>query len=168
VTNFATSNDGERFEVSLACVNECAAGAQARLYKAGLWIKLESLDKADIHYRTSHGMNVIMAYDLDFQRTKIDLSAFSNPTFDFQATAFVSSSGSTQVQLVTAATADFGPSALTAITGSQLDFIDTNKTLLKTAAPITLTTGDRFLPQITPGTGTMTLIDTGIIVHTQR
>ena len=45
VDHFTVANNGDLFEPVIRCELECSGGS-VRLYKAGLWVRLENLSKA--------------------------------------------------------------------------------------------------------------------------
>ena len=167
LSGFSTENENENFDVKLRCEFGCASG-NISLYKAGLWVTLEFLTMADVHYRTSLGQLgvAVSAPDIS-ERTLVDLAAFSNPTLTFRALGNVSNPGdAADLYLMSAAAADSGTAGLTTLSAA-LSFTSTTKTMQETG-PVAVPTGTRVLPQIQIGTGQMTLTDTFIVVNTQK
>lgn len=168
VTGFSASNEGHEYEISLRCeYSSCASGGHVDVYKAGLWIKLTALDKVQIPYRLSLGNSPMMTYDDDSERTQIDLTLFSNPTAYFEAAAGVASAGSASIDLMTAGTADLGPSALVPVAGSTLSVNSMSKTRVRSSA-ITPTSGDRLLPELTISGTPMNVQSTTLVIEAHK
>ena len=167
ISNYARTNEGDEYQVTIRCDRYCGSGRQIALYKAGLWVKLDALDKVEVHLRTSLGANISFTNDIDHERTLLQLSAYSNPVVYFQATAEANGGSQVHVRLMSAAASDFGPSVLTPVAGSTVTFDSETKTQLRSPA-LTLTNGDRYLLQAEPVTGGLKLIDSSLVIRAQR
>jgi fibronectin type 3 domain-containing protein len=170
--DFGSANEGDLYQIVLRCDTitdgDCDTGS-ARLYKAGLWVTLTSVSKAETVYRTSLALTATSETLPTSERTMIDLSKFSNPMSYFQATgnATVMMDSGT-IDLVSLGTTDSGSSSPTAIPGTSLIFSSTAKSYQRTPASITLNSGDRHIPRITPGTDPFRFYDASIVVQSQR
>lgn len=166
-SGFSTANNGQDFDVQVRCEFNCTTG-NISIYKAGLWVTLESLAMADVYYRTSLGQGGINSTtNIASQRSLVDLSAFSNPTVSFQAVAnVVGGTDLGDVTLMSVGANDSGFAGITALS-STLNFGSTTKTLQSTA-PFAVANGTRILPQVNPVSGQTNLVDTGIVINTQK
>ena len=159
-TNFAALNDGDQIEPSIRCELNCANGLGISLYKAGLWVRLTRLNKAEIYYRLARASSTFSDTVFDGERSFLNLSSFSNPTVNFLANGYTSPGDSATVQLITAGTSDQGiPAPLVPVAGSSLLFNSGSKVQSSTSAPLTINSGDRFLLDATPASGTFRIID---------
>ncbi|MDR3606920.1 MAG: fibronectin type III domain-containing protein [Oligoflexia bacterium] len=161
VSGFGSSNESDQYEIMMNCQTSCTSGSVS-LYKAGLWVSLNNLSKAEVIYRDSLGSsNISSPNTLDLERTLVDLTLFSNPTAAFQAVASVTSN--TTIELMSDGTQDSGTASLGAVSGSSITFYSSSKTWQRSGT-ITLTSGNRFLPYVDPAGGSATLVDSAIIV----
>ncbi len=167
VQNFAATNEGQNYQIGIRCDSDCDTGS-ALLYKAGLWVTISKLNKAQVIYRTSLGQLVNAPVTLDGQRTLVESSLFSNPTFFFQATGHVGVDLDTAtVDLLSFAGTDSGTAGGSLIAGSSLNFISSAKTLSRSGV-LAPTNGDRILPQVTPGTSQFRIVDSALVIETAR
>jgi hypothetical protein len=151
ITNFAAINEYDMYEVQAACWTQCSTGAVA-LYKAGLWLNLVSLSKARIYFRI--GMAAVDAttqMSLS-ERTFLDLSAFLNPVVSYAAVADPGAGASTTVQLLSVGTQDGTTNSPTDVSGSDIVFSSQGKTI-QWSSGLTVTSGNRFLPNVIPSNG---------------
>jgi fibronectin type 3 domain-containing protein len=164
VTNFAApTNEGDSYEMELTCASGCSTGSVA-LYKAGLWVTLNPLTKAEIIFRNMLAANLSNTSIVNNERTLIDPSLFSNPNFFFSGVVQVLGSGTANLLLMNAGAQESGTSGLTAVSGSSLNFSSSSKTKLQTASPLSLSGATRYLPQVTPGTTTANVISTSLVI----
>jgi fibronectin type 3 domain-containing protein len=167
-SQFDSTTEGQNFQVSIRCEFNCASGS-VKLYKAGLWLTLKQITKLRIPFRIGFGLMGASTTAQDNERTRIDTTAFSNPSFDFQSVATVSAPNTMTAALSTAGTDDQGTTTITPIAGSNLVFSSPTKTLARTSSGLTLANGDRFLPLLTPGAmTTYKLIDATVLVDAQK
>lgn len=165
VTGFSSANEDEEYQVSIRCLANCNDG-QVRLYKAGLWVRLENLDKAQVIFRNSLGATPPGSTNYDHQRTLINLSLFSNPVSYFQATATILAGVDTGlIFLNTNGGSDSGLSGLTPVVNSTLSVTSNTKSLVRSPA-ITLTSGNRYIPTANPTTSMMFMTDSAIVIDT--
>lgn len=155
LTGFDDINNGENFEIDLACKSGCTNGGWVGLQKAGLWIELERLEKAISYFRlTPFSEMVSVETDLLESRILIHLDDFSNPELFIQAKASSSGMASSTIQLVSLGSADSDPSIPVAVSGSDLTFNGSLPTLVRSGA-LTISSGERFGARIQPGSGSM-------------
>ncbi len=148
--NFDDTNEGQKYRVTMKCQTNCTGG-QLHLYKAGLWVKLQDLSKAEVQYRLSLGHNGLSTdTPLVEQRTSIDSSLFLNPILRFFAVGKLNSLGGANIELQTASTNDFGSTGLQPIVPANLAVASETKSYLGPSAPLTLPANDRFLPLALP------------------
>ncbi|MDZ4081556.1 MAG: hypothetical protein U1E10_01350, partial [Bdellovibrionales bacterium] len=165
VTGFSSSNENENYQVAIRCLANCDDG-QVQLYKAGLWVRLENLDKAQVIFRTSLGASPSGPTDYDHQRTLINLSLYSNPVAYFQATAtLMNGMNPGSIFLNTHGANEFGTAGLTPIANSALSIDSSSKSLVRSPA-LTLNSGDRFIPSADPTTSSMSMTDSAIVIET--
>ena len=171
-TFFDPSNDGDQYEVTIACVSTtsgvtpgCAPGA-INLYKAGLWVTLTHLSKAEVVFRDSIYNPVSISTTFDQERTQIDLSAFSTPTVFLQGVASVSS-GSATAELMTAGSSDAGLGGLAFLGTSAMTFSSPNKSWGRSGA-VTLNSTDRILTNFNPSGSAAIMVDSSIVVQSVR
>jgi fibronectin type 3 domain-containing protein len=165
VTGFSSSNENESYQVAIRCLANCDDG-QVQLYKAGLWVRLENLDKAQVIFRTSLGASPSGPTDYDHQRTLINLSLYSNPVAYFQATAtLMNGMNPGSIFLNTHGANEFGTAGLTPIANSALSIDSSSKSLVRSPA-LTLNSGDRFIPSADPTTSSMSMTDSAIVIET--
>ncbi len=168
VSEFGASNELQKYQVSMLCQTNCSSGSVA-LYKAGLWVRLKDLSKAQLHYRTALGkLNWTVNGVVDTQRTLIDSSKFSNPVYYFVAIAKLANLGTASIELHTSGSNDFGLLGTSVIAGSPLSIIDTDASYVKSAAPVILNSNDRFLPYLVPSGNQVDFTSSLIIVNTTK
>lgn len=163
VTGFSSANEMDLYQVALRCVAECDSG-QARLYKAGLWVHLKNLDKARVVFRTSLGATPSSPTHYEHQRTRVDLSQFSNPVSYFQATATIlAGMNSGTVWLSDVGSDDSGLTNPTLVPSSELTVNSNTKSLYRSPA-LAPTSGHRFVPSVDPGSAMLQITDSAIII----
>lgn len=163
---FSTANEGHQYQIAVRCLTNCMSGG-AVLYKAGLWVRLSSMDKVQILYRTSFGANLSSPAVLESQRTLIDLSLFSNPTVKSQSVGSLMMSGTaTTLELMDLLTTDSGTTG-TAVVGSDNSISEQTKSIHRSPA-VSITSGRRFAPHIAPGNATYRHVDSAIVVEGVR
>jgi fibronectin type 3 domain-containing protein len=166
VNNFASpTNDLNQYQLAMRCYDKCGVGA-VNVYKAGLWISLTDLQQVELIYRNSLGTETVNSLtELDGQRTKIDLTKFSNPIVNFRATAVMNSGSSADIQLMSDGTSDSGSNGLVAVSGSKLNFFGFGTQVLQTTVPLSIQTGDRFLTEVNPTGGDVQLLESALIIR---
>ncbi len=142
VTDFGSSNEDEAFAISLRCQFNCETGAQARIYKAGLWVRLVHLQKAQVSWRTSLGASLPASNTvLDLQRSFINLSDFNSTQVFWQ----VAMNSDQTVSLGNAGTNDAGTAGVTTVPGSSLTGGGTGFVEILRSSGLSLSSGDRYL-----------------------
>ncbi len=166
VNNFASpTNDLNQYQLAMRCYDKCGVGA-VNVYKAGLWISLTDLQQVELILRTSLGTETISSLtELDGQRTKLDLTKYSNPVVNFRATAMINSGGSADIQLMSDGAADSGSNGLVAVSGSKLNFFGFGTQVLQTTVPLSIQTGDRFLTEVNPTGGEVQLLESALVIR---
>jgi len=171
VTLFSTTENLNHYRLAMQCFNNCDLGA-VNIFKAGLWVNISNISQAEILIRNSMAArNIGGQWPTDTERSLVDLTKYSHPVVNFRAIANMSSpSGeNANISLMTngsGGSADYGFLGLSMITGSTLNFTSSTPQLKQTAAPVTLNSGERFVPEINPVTGTANLIDSYIVIQT--
>ena len=166
-TSFGLTNENHLYEVSLRCTAECSTGT-IQLYKAGLWVRLTSLDKAQVQFRTGFGQNVLSTTTLDNQRSLINLSAFSNPVVSAQYVGTLQGSGSVTMEMMDLQSADSGMIGASAVLNSDVVMSLQMKAQSRSPA-IAITNGNRFAPRVsTSGAAPYRHIDSSILIDASR
>ncbi len=166
ISGFGAANENEDFEIGLRCEFACTTG-RVSLYKAGLWVTLDSLSLVDIYYRIGLGQTgITLTTDNLTQRTLVDLTLFSNSTITFQTVGKVGAISDNADVYLMELTGDSGLAGLTAISAG-LNFSLPVKSLEQNS-PIVIPTGRRVVPQIQINAGQMHIIDSGIIINSHR
>jgi hypothetical protein len=111
-TNF---NDGDILELR---IKSNATTRTARIYKAGLWLKLKFLKKAEVAFRLATRKATATSLALPDGRFLWDAGAWSNPTVFFQTTAV--RSGTSTVTLQDHGINDNGTTSPTIVPGSTI------------------------------------------------
>jgi hypothetical protein len=167
VAGFGAANIGDSAQAAIACPLGCAAGAgSAMIYKAGLWIRLTELTKAEASYRCSPAATAGSLANADWERTLLDLASFSNPAASFVASAVGVGAGAT-IGLMNAGSSDSGYSGLAPVAGSTLVIPSGAAGSFSTVAspPLTVSSGIRVFPQISPGaSATAQVLSCAIVV----
>lgn len=163
VTGFSSANELNNYRIAIRCVAECQSGL-VRIYKAGLWVHLRNLDKAQVIFRSSLGSMPSGLTHFDQQRSRIDLSKFSNPTVFFQSTAAITAGMDTgTIWLNDANTDDSETSGLIQVGTSEL-LVNSNERSLYRSPALTLNSDRRFIPSADPGTSMMQITDSAIVI----
>lgn len=163
VVNFDSTNEGDNYGVSIRCEVGCLSGG-VRLYKAGLWATLTSLKHIEVFYRVGFGTSTSAQTVVDQERTRIDLSSFSNGSAKFRAVGTANNGSSATLDLVSLGTNDQGTATPNAVAGSTLSFSSSVKLPAESAGGLSITNGDRYAPQMNPGSDIFNLIDSTIVI----
>ena len=155
-TNFTNTNN---FELRI----NNATTRTSRLYKAGLWVKLKFLKKAEVFYRVTqrNGTSAITATIPD-ARFFWDASAWSNPTIYFQTSSLSNSINSSSVALMDHTTNDNGTTGAVAVSGATL-FPGTNFAIQRTSA-LTLNDMSYYILKHTVTSGTTNVLGSGFVI----
>jgi adhesin/invasin len=164
-TNFTNTNN---FELRI----NNATTRTSRLYKAGLWVKLKFLKKAEILYRVTqrngtltNGTTAITATIPD-SRFFWDASSWSNPTVYFQTSSLSTSTSSSTVALMDHTTNDNGTTGAVAVSGATLS-PGTTFAIQRTSA-LTLNDMSYYILKHTVTSGTTNALGSGFIVIQAR
>jgi adhesin/invasin len=136
-TNF---NDGDILELR---IKSNATNRTARIYKAGLWLKLKFLKKAEVAFRLATRKATATSLALPDGRFLWDAGAWSNPTVFFQTTAI--RSGTSTVTLQDHGTNDNGTTSPTIVPGSTITPATTFG--IQRSGALTLTDMNRYFVQ---------------------
>jgi len=162
---FTTANNGDSYELRLRCDALCTAG-QVSVYKSGLWVTLRSLKQVEIYYRASRAfMGSINSSISDTERVFIDLTSFSNPQALFQVTGFSPSGDTIPFALLDIFNLDTDTSPSSSVSGSVLNINSNVKMQARTSAPLTLTTGHRFVVESQSSPGSYIFLDGGVVIQ---
>jgi hypothetical protein len=148
-TNFTT---GSNYELRMKSSN---SSRTTRLYKAGLWVKLKFLRKAEILYRISQGNNGSTTVTIPDGRIQWDAGAWSNPTVYFQVVARNSTANGSSFSLMDHGTTNFGTTGAVAVSGATLN-ATTTYGILRTSA-LTLTDMNYYIMRQNYTSGTNSL-----------
>ena len=128
----------------------------AKIYKGGLWIRLENLSKYDTYWRTSRLYEGASSASIDqTSRQQIDTSNFSNPSISHQCTGAMTSTGDLAIDLASFGTDDSGTASPVPITNSTVTFGSAAPSLVTATGLSGMISGDRFMSEITGSTGTL-------------
>ncbi|MEO6458969.1 MAG: hypothetical protein ABIO95_00860 [Bdellovibrionota bacterium] len=164
VSNFGSGEEGNNFRIALRCTWACDEG-DVSLYKAGLWVRLVRLKKAEVLIRTSFGSQMMSGVtSLASNRAKIDTSVFSNPIVLFQA--LVSSTGTTTLDLMDEGTRDDSSGSSSAVSGSSVTTNSSTKALQRSPT-FTVVSGDRHTVRAT-SSASSTLTESAIVIRANR
>ncbi len=144
-TNF---NNGDTVELR---IKSSSASYTTRVYKAGLWLKLKYLRKAEVPFRLAGRRSTSSSASLPDGRFLWDEGAWSNPTVFFQTNA---ASVNSSVALMDHGNADTGTSSATAVS----TIVPASSTVaIKRSTALTLTNMDRYWIRHNRTSGTVTL-----------
>ncbi len=164
---FSSTEQGHNYRVAVKCVDNCDLGPVA-VYRAGLWVRLTDISKAEIVYRNVFGSQNLGADTLlTSGRNSIDFSQFSNPQVYFRATGQTASpmSDMTQVQLMSVGAAISGIAGASPIASSTLSFTSMNVTRIETSTALSVSSNDNFITRANVMNGQFTLIDSQIVIR---
>ena len=167
VGNFGNSNEEDQYRISIRCGYKCDNSVS--IYKAGLWLSVSDISKAQILVRNSLGLtNTTGKNELTDGRTLIDPSVYTNPLFHFQATASHPQGGTLLLQLMDAGYSDVGLSGLQAISGTQLNFVNSASQAQRTSSPISLPAGKRVISEVESTSNGGNLVDSTVVISISR
>ena len=162
---FSTSNENHNYALRVKCEYECITG-EARIYKAGLWVKLENLAKARVQHRiTNYNSFINSTTDLTDFRAYIDPTLFTSPKVYYQILTADDGSSQANVDLLTSLS-DSGVAGLSPVVGSTL-FVDFDGVSLQTSSQITLPAAGNYMTRVDPTGGDVTVRD-GVTDHKNR
>ena len=168
VTNFGSTNEGNEFQISVRCSGTCNQGVA--IYKAGIWVSLSQLSKAEVFFRNSLGNTALTSLiDQDDGRSMINTGLFTNPSIYLETTAQAPLNGGTiTLQLMDASTSDFGLSGLTPVSGSSINIWNSQLARYRTNTPFTLSSGDRFVTEMNPSDTGGSVVQSVIVIDTVK
>ena len=132
----ANFNDGDIMELR---IKSSATNKTARLFKAGLWLKLKYLKKAEVFQRLSNRSAITATTNIPDGRLYWDAVGWTNPTVFFQTFAIATTSN---IALMDHGINDSGVTSPTTVAGSTITPAATY-TSQRTAA-LTLNVQNRF------------------------
>ena len=152
-TSFATTatnfSNNSNYELRMKSSNTTRT---TRLYKAGLWVKLKFLRKAEVVYRIGQRNDTATTVTIPDGRVLWDAGAWSNPTVYFQVVASNSSANGSSFTLMDHATTNNGTAGAVAVTGATLN-ATTTFGILKSSA-LTLNDMSHYIVRQNYTTGT--------------
>jgi adhesin/invasin len=154
-SNFVTGN---QYDVRYRSNN---AAYTTRLFKAGLWIKLKYLKKAEILQRLSMRRSTTTATTNYFDNRYLwDAGAWSNPTVFFQTVGSVTTSA---IALFSVSNTDSGSASMTLVSGGSIT-PDATQSIKRTAA-LTLVDNDRYFVRHTRTGGTAVMVGAFLVIQ---
>ncbi len=167
-SGFGSANDYQNFEIAMKCTQGCTSDL-VNIYKAGLWVSLQNLNKAQIIYRTSLGLQMVTNPTVnEYGRTLVNLTSYSNPVISGQAVgAITMGSGPITAKFSTTGANDSGQGSLTPISGSDMTFSVTPKSVSTTPA-LSIPSGSRVLLEVDPQGSTFNLNSSALIIKSSR
>ena len=149
VSQFGAAQEGQLFQVQVKCEYQCHTG-EAAIYKAGLWVTLENLSKAEVVFRNAGARDSITVSEaLAQERTYFDEGAFTGPEVYLTAIAQGSPGTSAQVYLLEHMD-DSGGVGLVSVAESGLVFDSGEVQVQTTASPLALTNHSRLVTAVDP------------------
>lgn len=160
--DFDGSNEGDRYALRVKCEYECASG-EVRLYRAGLWVKLENLTQARVVQRLTSYNFISSTADVTNRRSYLDLSKFSSSKVYFQALTEDDPGASGDLDLIYSVQ-DSGSAGISVVPGSNL-LVDSDGLNFVLSPELTVSTGNNFMTRVTPAAGDIVIRDASIIVE---
>jgi len=154
-TNFVTGNQYDvRYRSS-------STSYSTRLFKAGLWIKLKCLKKAEILQRLTMRRSTNTASTNYFDNRYLwDAGAWSNPTVYFQTVGYTATSA---IALYSVSNTDSGSAVMTLVSGGSIT-PDATQSIKRTAA-LALVDNDRYFVRHTRTGGTAVMVGAFLIIQ---
>lgn len=162
VSGLSPSNENDHYELLLRCNSRCESG-EVKVYKSGLWLKLENLTQLRLHERLTH-LKSGVGSDTDFtdERLSLDSNDFLSPTFYHRTITNESSSSSAELELVHHSDL-FGSSNLTP-QNSSLVLADFDQKQVATSSAFVPTDGDNYVLRLRPMSGSVDLVSSFIVI----
>jgi hypothetical protein len=166
--NAVQFTNGNSFEVRM----RRASGGTTRiqhLYRAGLWVKLTNLNKADIYYRTSRAVATSSSIVIPHSRVHVDMTRFTNivaPVVTHEAVGLEPVVGTSSFVLRSSGTSESVTTG-TDLVPSLINFNSTSTTLTRTAAIVPVS-GDRFVTSLTVTSGSFQLNNSFIVISISK
>jgi len=148
--NEPTFPNGGLFEV-----RSKADSNQAKLYRAGVWIKLENLTKAEIVHRFSQRRSAASSISMMEQRIKATPNDYSNPKVYYEALGSVTTAAGSTLELFDAGSAISGTGGAP-LPGLSLSLPTTTKAFVRSTDILSLLTNGNYYysrHNVTAGTG---------------
>lgn len=154
-TNFVTGNQYDvRYRSS-------STSYTARLFKAGLWVKLKYLKKAEILQRLTMRRSTTTATTNYFDNRYLwEAAAWSNPTVYFQTVGYTTTSA---IALYSVSNTDSGSASMTLVSGGSIT-PDAAQSIKRTGA-LTLVDNDRYFVRHTRTGGTAVMVGAFLIIQ---
>ncbi|MCB0422987.1 MAG: hypothetical protein KDD61_18445, partial [Bdellovibrionales bacterium] len=164
---WSSAEEDHLYSLRYRCEYDCSSGSVS-IYKAGIWVKLENLDKAAVVYRVSTAQGFVGGdMDVTSERTLIDTSLFSNAVIYFQADATDDGSSSLNLSLLESAN-ESGVGGLSIVPSSTLSFDTNGRSFMRSAAPISLTSGQKFMSGMQVIGGNVDLHSSSLIIRVSK
>lgn len=158
--NTGNFNDLDTLELRM---KSSVSTSTTRIYKAGLWVKLKFLRKAEILFRVAGRRAVASTTPILDARFLWESGAWSNPIVHFQTNANLATSS---VSLIDHASNDFGSTSPTTVSGSAITPTATYS--IQRTAALTLTNMNRYYVQHTRSSGTPVLGGAFVVIKAQE
>lgn len=151
-THFGVPNENQFYRAVIRCELNCDDGSVS-LYKAGLWVKLKNLKKAQSIFRmNSYAEGISTPVSLTQERVFLDLDSFTSPQVYFHTLARTESLGDQSDTSLLVSTDDFGAANISMVSGSTLT-INSQVTQMRVSPALTLGTQGRYMTRFTPSAG---------------
>ena len=152
--NFSSANEGDEYDLVMRCDLNCTS--EVRIYKAGLWLKVQDLSKVEVVQRLTLGATYPDSPNvLADARGLVDASGYSNPSYGFSVTALAAPLTFLNLQLSSSGTSDSDTTGLNAIPGSGLFFGLPEMATMTTPMNLPLVSGHRMVVEVTPTAGSV-------------
>lgn len=162
--NAANFTNLNRFEARLRKSGGGTANI-AHLYKAGLWVKLTNLNKAEVYYRNLRYISTSASIVVPHSRVHVDMSRFLNivePSVYHESVGYEPVVGTSDLRLRSSGTSDDSTTG-TDFSSSSINFGVTGKAILRSGL-ITSVSDDRFIPNISVSSGTFQVNSSFIVI----
>jgi fibronectin type 3 domain-containing protein len=162
---FRAANENHNYALVIRCEYYCGSGS-VRVYKAGLWVKLNHLTKTSVIYRTS-GLrrNIASTTNLTQTRAQINKNLFTLPKVYFQImteTDPVSQGTASGVYH----SANSGSAGLNALSGSSVIVTPATVNLFRSSEIMTVPNDEKYMTLVTPSQGQITVRSSQILIET--
>lgn len=162
VEHFSTENEGDIYKLKMKCYRFCSSGS-VNIYKAGVWVKLQNLNKLRLHKRVTSYHDLISS-DTIYSESRIDLNPdnFSQAKYYFNVTATDDINSSAQIDLMYHADSS-GEVSLQPVPESSLT-VDSDQKSSYTSLEFTPLLNQKFLTRVGVPSGEVDLIQSKVII----
>ncbi len=151
-TYFGVPNENQFYRAVIRCELNCDDGSVS-LYKAGLWVKLKNLKKAQSVFRmNSYAEGITTQASLTQERAFLDLDSFTSPQVYFHTLARTESLGDQSDISLLVSTDDSGTANMSVVSGGTFT-VNSQVMQMRVSPALTLGAQGRYMTRITPTAG---------------